>query len=258
MRLKNFREAYQDGAKHKTKKEEVKGKDFNWIVANHLSLKKWLKNNNISDEMASKMNVICDTYITANEDKEHLRKTVKQNLREADVIEDNFYYKGVHKRISIVDGDRPTLPLLYIYHTAFSLNHELIFETRLAEVKNEGTSDQSVKNVLNKRSVIDLDLKDKIEASLFAKSNFFVEPLLNIDGSNVEWYIPYSTEESINRANALRLYNQFHGFGNTPKDIPQEIYQVAGNKSSKEALRKELLKARKETVKAEVEALHGQ
>ena len=211
MKFKTAREAYKD-ARLASSQEEEFGCDYNYIVANHFSLNKYLIENNITFKDAFDINIFCRVTIFADPIKSHLRKEIKDkgSIQKSQIFEDKLYMGGRVKDLIFKNGDRRMVPLLYLITDGFSLNKELVYQTRIYEEDDKGTSSGSIHRVRQSKSLLSDSLYDIIEASMFCKSNVFFTPISTSKGDAVEWYVPNEDEDE-NRRNALRLYEESGG-----------------------------------------------
>ena len=221
MKFKTAREAYADLELSKTIKEiENEGLNYNYFVANHFSLQEYVKKNNISLEDAFNHNVICRVSIFKDETNKHLRDTVKEEGINTAVITEEIHLGGKHKKLILKDGDRRSIPLLYLLTKVFTLHKELIFNTRISEVEYDRQSSSSIKKIRRKENLFSDNLHDTINTDLFCKPRVLLIPIINANGSPVEWHIPISNNIDENRYNALRMYNT--QFSNIKEEINKE------------------------------------
>ncbi len=241
MKFKTAKEAYRDTELcHRIKEEEQdSGVDYNWIVANHFSLTEYLVNNNISLEEAFKRNVICRVTVFADKQKQHLLKSCKEGMLKRMVFTDTLYYGRHSKQLIFRDNDRRSVPLLYLILAAFSLNKQLIYQTRLYDELNQGESSHSIKRIKKNRPLIEDNLRDIIDASFYCKGNCFLQPIINDDGTPVTWFIPMGTLEE-NRDNAIRMQSKQQKESFIEESVVEDIVfdQDVSDQEIKNAIRK--------------------
>lgn len=244
MKFKTAREAYKDAKLISGQDEEEFGCDYNYIVANHFSLNKYLTQNNISFKDAFDMNVLCRVTIFPDPITKHLRKEIKEksSLQKAQIFEDKLYMGGRVKDLIFKNGDRRMVPLLYLITDGFSISKELIYQTRMYEEDDQKTSSGSIQRVRQSKSLLADSLYDVIEASMFCKANVFFTPIAMSNGDPVEWYIPNSDEDE-NRNNALRLYEESGGCHFEEEYVDSESDQIISDDKMSDS---EIIKALKE------------
>ena len=208
MKFKNAREAYSDLTLLNTMKEEEEeaGVSYNFILANHYSLKNYMKQNNITFEKAYNTHVICKVSIFNDRQTKHLRDAVKDGLNSVPVVTEEFFYGGKSTKIVLKHQDRRSIPLLFLLVKTFAIEKEIIFHTRLTELESQQSSSSSIKKIRKQQNLMGDDIVELINADLYCKSSAFLEPLINADGSEVEWFIKdYGIDK--NREMALKMYN---------------------------------------------------
>lgn len=209
MKYKTAREVYRD-AELKNKvinEEEEVGCEYNYIIANHYSLENYLEENNISYDDALNINVACRVNIFKDPVKAHLQDKVKikGSMVTSQVCKDKLYYKDTEHELIFRHGERRSVPLLYLIVKTFSLYQEIIFQTRMYEDQSDKRSSHSLKARPNETLLND-HIEKFINASLFCKSNVFLQPIINMDGTEVSWYIPIEDTEQ-NKRNAQKMYS---------------------------------------------------
>lgn len=252
MQFKNFHEAHGDAEFSVSAQEEsIKGWCYNWIIANHFSLSKYMQENNITYQDALNKLVICDVTVLADPDKSHRQKMLQQARRPSLMVQQEFIVGDRVIPLKFVHGGRISVPLLFLLCSAFSLQKTRIFDNRMRETSEEGKSSNSAKMVRRGESPLALDMISNIMAEFKCSSLCFLEPVAYKNGESVDWYIEYG-DIAQNRKNALRLYKESIG---TYKNCQTSVfYESAEDKMPAEELKqrlKEMHKPVEEPVKEE-------
>ncbi len=252
MKLKTAREALKDHKLLNNVDEEADmGCDYNYIVANHFSLQKYIKKHNITFDRAFNIGVMCKVTILNDKLRTHVQKKVREarNIHSSQLFQDELFYKNSKKSLIFKDGTKVTVPLLYLITNAFSLDKELIFETRVCDDRKEHETSPVLKK--EKGSLFDDSLLDLINSSVYCKANVFLRPIMNSNATEVEWYIPTGTlEENQRNAKALYLSEMDHPTEDESEDSFEEIFGEEGlsDEEIKKAIRK-LVKSKSDAKK---------
>lgn len=210
MKFKNAREVRKDSTLLPNNNEEEFGCDYNHIVANHYSLKKYIKENKISLMDALNINVICKIVMYQDSTNKHLKSEVmsRNRMQKSQVFETSIHIGNLVKPLYFKEGTRMSVPLLYLITDGFSLNKELIFQTRVYEDNdNNQSSSGSMKKIRKNQSLLEDSTLDIIESSMVCKAHVFFIPLIMANGDPVDWFIPNGDIDH-NRETAKRLYEE--------------------------------------------------